>query len=340
MTTMDKKRRVMCCKRNYGIDLFRIMCCIGVLCYHVMDDVPGTFEEGMGDAKVIYFGASFCVLGFFLLSGYLLLEKPEISLSYIENKIFCTMSKLFGWVVFWTIIHYIKAEEMYDVWDNFVAGISSEGILPVSWFLFTYCILMIIGYPLYKLCKRYPMTFCSCTILWIIFLAIKMDMGLNIIETKTQSLWLHLYLGYFCLGMVLNEAKKGLHIELKGKMGILIFVNICTWVVYAYEIKDSKVFLRPDQYYGRWFYTIWIVSLFLIVSHVRIKNKKIQQIIEVLASNTFVVYLGHLPILVYITAYYPIKNTMMAVICIIVYFVGLEVLAECLKRLPLLRKLV
>lgn len=28
-------------KRNYGLDLFRIMCCAGVLNYHVIDDVLG-----------------------------------------------------------------------------------------------------------------------------------------------------------------------------------------------------------------------------------------------------------------------------------------------------------
>lgn len=28
-------------KRNYGLDLFRIMCCVGVLNYHVIDDVLG-----------------------------------------------------------------------------------------------------------------------------------------------------------------------------------------------------------------------------------------------------------------------------------------------------------
>lgn len=28
-------------KRNYGLDLYRILCCVGVLNYHVMDDVLG-----------------------------------------------------------------------------------------------------------------------------------------------------------------------------------------------------------------------------------------------------------------------------------------------------------
>lgn len=33
-------------ERNCGIDIFRIMCCVGVLCYHIMDDIPGIFLGG------------------------------------------------------------------------------------------------------------------------------------------------------------------------------------------------------------------------------------------------------------------------------------------------------
>lgn len=32
--------------RNYGLDIFRILCCIGVLCYHIMDDLPLEYEGG------------------------------------------------------------------------------------------------------------------------------------------------------------------------------------------------------------------------------------------------------------------------------------------------------
>lgn len=43
--------------RNSEINLFGIFCCIGVLDYHILDDV---LEYGMS-AKAIYFAASFCV---------------------------------------------------------------------------------------------------------------------------------------------------------------------------------------------------------------------------------------------------------------------------------------
>lgn len=47
-------------ERNYGIDIFRILCCIGVLIYHTFDDILG-----VNGACIFYYGASFCVPGFF-----------------------------------------------------------------------------------------------------------------------------------------------------------------------------------------------------------------------------------------------------------------------------------
>ncbi len=33
-------------RHNYGLDLYRILCCIGVLTYHIMDDVLGKSDGG------------------------------------------------------------------------------------------------------------------------------------------------------------------------------------------------------------------------------------------------------------------------------------------------------
>lgn len=126
--------------RNYGLDIFRIMCCLGVLDYHIVGAyLNGTNVCSGGGGQALYFLAAFCVPGFFLLSGYLLGQKNELDIGYYEKKITQIISKLLGWVVFWTVVHFMKTEEVYDVWGNFTASVSSEGILPVAWFLFTYC---------------------------------------------------------------------------------------------------------------------------------------------------------------------------------------------------------
>lgn len=50
-------------ERNYGLDLYRIFCCIGVLTYHIMDDVLG--KSGGGVRR------SFLFFSFVLCAGIL-----------------------------------------------------------------------------------------------------------------------------------------------------------------------------------------------------------------------------------------------------------------------------
>lgn len=324
-------------ERNCGIDIFRIMCCIGVLNFHIVDDVLGI---GGRLGYIIFFMSSFCINGFFLLSGYLLGKKENLDFLYIESKIFNIMIKLFGWIVFWVIAHYIRTGELYGLWDHFMAGISSAGILPVSWFLFTYCGLLILSYFFYHFSRKFYYIFYGVTFLSLILLAL--GYGKNIVYTKVQSLWMHIYLSYFCVGIVLSQLKEKLGRENKRKLYIIvmILINISSSVIYVYKVLSAETFSFPDLYYGRWYYTLWLVSLFLIVLQIKIRGEKIQRIISRLASNTFVVYLGHLPILLYITELWPLKSVEMAVVYIFVFFVGLEILAEVFRKLPLLRKLV
>lgn len=44
-------------ERNYGLDLYRIFCCIGVLTYHIMDDVLG--KSGGGTPEFFIFQLRF-----------------------------------------------------------------------------------------------------------------------------------------------------------------------------------------------------------------------------------------------------------------------------------------
>lgn len=109
---------------------------------------------------------------------------------------------------------------------------------------------------------------------------------------------------------------------------------------YIYNVNKSEQFYFPDRFYGKWYYTLWITSLFWLISLIEIKNELYRKIISVISSNTVVVYLGHLPILVYHTSRYPLKSPISASLTVVLLFIGCEILAEIMKRLPLLRKLI
>lgn len=322
-------------ERECGIDIFRIMCCIGVLDYHIMDDV--VFSTGGDLCRFLYFMGSFCVPGFFLLAGYLVGARENISMSYIENKMISIIRKCFGWVVFWISVHYLRTGEMYELWDHFTAAIEARGILPVAWFLFLYCLLLLLGYPLYHFYKKYPYVFSGMVVLWL--LALSFGYGLHIRETRGQHLWIHLYLGYFCAGMALNRLKEKMSRGGENYFIILAGINLCSLCVYGYKVRMAEEFLLPHTYYGSWFYITWLVSLFLFVSMIDFQNECLRRIISGMALNTFVVYLGHLPILLYVTGIYPLRNTAKAVVYILIFFVGLQLAAEVFRRFPVLRKL-
>lgn len=73
--------------RNYGLDIFRIMCCLGVLDYHIVGAyLNGTNVCSGGGGQALYFLAAFCVPGFFLLSGYLLGQKMNWILDIMRKN--------------------------------------------------------------------------------------------------------------------------------------------------------------------------------------------------------------------------------------------------------------
>ena len=122
--------------------------------------------------------------------------------------------------------------------------------------------------------------------------------------------------------------------------GISDSVCECDLAVYLLHVTADRFVLSPNSYYGKWYYSLWLVSLFCLLSLIRIEHVTLQRFIVRVSSNTLVVYLApHLPTL-YILSRLPLKSAGMAVVMIIVFFWCAQILAEGFRKMPLLRKLV
>lgn len=186
-----------------GLDIYRILCCLGVLIYHVCDDY--LVDNGN---LFLWHSAAFCIPGFFLMSGYLIGIKESISLEYCENKILQNLKRLLGYVILWAIIFYILNNNFYNILDELEKGALSQGILPVSWFLFTWSFFMISAYPLKKLLEKHPILFISLSLLFMLSLEFRTTIfSKEILSTlgRTQSLWIDIYFPYFMFGMSLGK---------------------------------------------------------------------------------------------------------------------------------------
>lgn len=295
------------------------------------------FTDGRG-AKALYYACSFCVPGFFLLSGYLVAGKTAVTLDYSESKIIAIMKKLFGWVIFWISVHFIRTGELYDIWTNTSQAVISSGIEPVAWYLFTYCLLMIFAPLLFWVLKRFPTMFCICSVGWMIILTTGYFNFIR--DTRTQSLWLHLYAGYFVLGMTCaylysHMPEKGRKISLL--LSLLLFI-FASEVYYHIAIIEESVG-APHENYGTWYYSIWLVSLFIVTLSIQNVPGAIEDILKGMSKNTFVTYMGHLPILIYVTSIRPLQSLSSAIVCIIGLFAVTQIMAEIFNKLPLLRKI-
>ncbi len=188
---------------KWGLDIFRIICCLGVVVYHVADDNLTNYLT-----KYLYFSVAFCVPGFFLLSGYLIGIKEKITKEYCERKIMKNLKKLIGYIIFWIVIEYILYGNYYNIVDEIEKSALSDGILPVAWFLFTWSLLLIFSYLFHPIMINQSFLFLLITIVSHILLnfeVINEWNGIYYIERKTQALWLHIYAPYFMVGMCIGK---------------------------------------------------------------------------------------------------------------------------------------
>lgn len=328
--------------RDSGLDIFRIICCVGVLVYHAVDDTFATTGTGFTAGIALYFLASFCVPGFFLMSGFLIGKRTSVDKEYIEKKILSIATKYGGWIVFWCLIYSVLLNQHLNPLEQYISGFASGGILPVAWFLFTYMVLLLLSYPLLELRKKYRIAFSLLCIVLLVSISLKNPVN-EYFLSRNQALWIPLYLTYFVVGIWLNDVLSILRKYLNAPRFLLLLaagVNLITLSIYFYFVLGSAEFLYPTTYYGRWYYSAWLITLFILVGAIRISNEKIRSVLAILADGTFAVYMLHLPLLNLLAKEIPINSTLKAITVIVGLFALCELLSCIFKKTPLLRKII
>ena len=69
-------------KRNYGIDLLKILSILGMLALHTQRSL----QTGECYNPCLYYGGRFCMPIFFMVNGYLILSKEDFSVKYFQKK--------------------------------------------------------------------------------------------------------------------------------------------------------------------------------------------------------------------------------------------------------------
>lgn len=336
--------------RNIGLDFLKIISCIGVIIYHVSGQFISDIH--INGITILYFGASFCVPMFFLINGYLIFSKKEISLNYLESKI----KNFIIFISFWCVVLYImnfllgRGNLMDFSLNGVFMSFFSGGYIPVAWFLGTLIIIYTFFVKsLHKLLNHkfsYYLLIMSLLLLLmcsISFLSLyKYDPLVSKLLTYGQTFWLHYYLFFFMLGGFLYKLR-----ELKNYVKVKHVFSILFPLLYSVnlfsEIKINQmlgVLHLPYDFYGSPIYILLIISMFFVSMTVfeKLREGFLRSLIIELSDATMTIYILHLTIFQILGVYIPVNNIFDILYMILVILIMCCSIRSIFKRLPIFHR--
>lgn len=293
--------------RNYGLDLLRIMSMIGIIGLHIYNN--GGFLNSL-DPTSVFYPIALIIFSFFytsvnvfaMLSGYLYIEKKDISFKNLLNLIvtvvfFCVLIT----IIFFT----------FDLFEVRTLGIKLliSSLCPVLfdryWYITSYCLLFIlipfINFFLHSLIKK---RFKQLLILLFVLLSIIPSLSLKVDFFKLNFGYSPFWLMYcYMIGAYL---KMYTQLYNKNKIVLLFLVSILLSSSINYFIRLSTLhlfgnMLFTDSFinYISPFNVFSAICLLLIFKELTIKKNIFIRFIKYFSSTSFGVYIIHCHILIF-----------------------------------------
>ena len=92
--------------RNLGLDLLKIFSCIGVVALH--STMPGFTLEQYNVSAYLYYLGTYAIPLFFMVNGYFLLNKKELTYSYVFSKIAGILTVVSVWNILIWLVRRVK----------------------------------------------------------------------------------------------------------------------------------------------------------------------------------------------------------------------------------------
>ena len=116
--------------RNINLDLIKVLACIGVVLLHTT--MIGFKETGSWNLLAyLYYLGTYSIPLFFMVNGYLLLGKKEISYSYILHKVKWVLTIVSSWTI---IVWLFKRDFTVNPIKKIVGSLIQKGYFFQFWF--------------------------------------------------------------------------------------------------------------------------------------------------------------------------------------------------------------
>ena len=283
----------MCKYRNINLDLLKVLACVGVVLLHTT--MGGFKETGSWNLLTyLYYLGTYSIPLFFMVNGYLLLGKREITYSYILQKVKWILITVSSWTF---IVWLFKRDFTENLIKKIVGSLIQKGYFFQFWF-FGAVILIYICLPiLKKFLNSKRSFFYSLSLLAVIGLIfeltnIVLQMPIQTYVIQTFRLWTWFF--YYVLGGYIAQfTMKELKSRFKNWMKIVsILLFLISPLILFFIAKTAYHNLFAEYFYDTLFVKVSTLGIFLTILTLTLNEKRNEWIVS-LSNQTMGVFIIH-----------------------------------------------
>ena len=279
--------------RNINLDLIKVLACIGVVLLHTT--MIGFKETGSWNLLAyLYYLGTYSIPLFFMVNGYLLLGKRNITYSYILQKVRWILITVLSWTF---IVWLFKRDFAVNPVKKVLGSMVQKGYFFQFWF-FGALILIYLSLPILKKIlnskRRYLYILSSLVAIGLIFelVNIILQMPLQSYVIQTFRLWTWFF--YYILGGLVAQfdkdiIKKGFNRWMKIVTVLLLLISP---VILFFLAKTIYHNLFAEYFYDILFVKIVSLGVFLTILTLSLKESKYKWIVS-LSNQTMGVFIVH-----------------------------------------------
>ena len=279
--------------RNINLDFLKIMACIGVVLLHTT--ISGFKEtRSWNYLTYLYYLGTYSIPLFFMVNGYLLLGKSNITYSYILQKVKWILIIVSSWTI---IVWLFKRDFTVNPIKKIVGSLLQKGYFSQFWF-FGALILIYLCLPILRKFlnskRSYLYILSSLVTIGLVFELANMvfQMPLQSYVIQTFRLWTWFF--YYILGGLIAQfdkefIKKGIKRWMKIVAVLLLLI---TPVILFFLAKTIYHNLFAEYFYDILFVKIVSLGIFLTVLTLSLEENKSNWIVT-LSNQTMGVFIVH-----------------------------------------------
>ena len=279
--------------RNINLDLIKVISCVGVVLLHT--EMGGFKETGSWNfSTYLYYLGTYSIPLFFIVNGYLLLGKREITYPYILQKVKWILITVMSWTF---IVWIIKLDFAVNPVKKMIGSLVQKGYFFQFWF-FGALILIYLCLPILKKFfyskRRYLYILSILLVIGLIFeltnIVLQMPIQTYVIQTFRLWTWFFYYLlGGYIAQFTMEELKS----RFKSWMKIVsILLLLISPIILFFIVKTTYHNLFAEYFYDILFVKVVSLGFFLTILSLSLNQDRNKWIVF-LANQTMGVFIIH-----------------------------------------------